>query len=149
MEKELKNGQGFNCKDLKERTRIWKKLEDAGYPMFHSFEIQDYSYLDYPHIVYHNDYFCFCKNAVSMPLNEAEFFGEDEITPENKEMTHGQKLEYMNLAGGIVGFRFSDKDLDMLVSTYELILEKQGRTDISDLCKVKADVNDRHKTIEP
>jgi hypothetical protein len=81
MLREVKEGQGFICKDLEEKKRIWQKLGDAGYPMFQSFEIQDYSYLDYPHIVYHNDYFCFCKNAVSMPLNEAEFFGENEWTP--------------------------------------------------------------------
>jgi hypothetical protein len=74
---------------------------------------------------------------------------DKEWTHQNKEMTHEQKLEYMNLAGGIVGFRFADKDLDMLVTTYELILKKKGETDISDLCKVKADVNYRHKVIEP
>jgi hypothetical protein len=72
---------------------------------------------------------------------------QETLQIQNKEMSHKQKLDYMNLAGGIVGFRFADKDLDMLVSTYELILEKQGATDVSDLLKVKADVNDRHETI--
>ena len=84
--KEIKNGQGFNCKDLSERTRIWKKLEDADYPMFHKCStIGIHSYLEYPHIVWQDDYFCFGKNAVSMPLNEAEFFGENEWTPKPGE----------------------------------------------------------------
>jgi hypothetical protein len=75
--KKIKNGQGFVCKDLVERNRIWKKLEDAGYPMFHKRStIGIHSYLEYPHIVWQDDVFCFCKNAVSMPLNEDEFFYE-------------------------------------------------------------------------
>jgi hypothetical protein len=86
MKREIKDGQGFICKDLEERDKIWKKLEDAGYPMFHQLsKIGVYSYLEYPHILYHNEYFCFCKNAVSMPLNEAEFFGENEWTPKPGE----------------------------------------------------------------
>ena len=84
--KEIKNGQGFNCKDLSERTRIWKKLEDADYPMFHKCStIGIHSYLEYPHIVWQDDYFCFGKNAVSMPLKESEFFGEIEWTPKPGE----------------------------------------------------------------
>jgi hypothetical protein len=86
MKKEVKNGQGFNCKNLVERSRIWKKLEDAGYPMFHKRStIGIHSYIDYPHIVYEHKYFCFCKNAISIPLNEAEFFGETEWTPKPGE----------------------------------------------------------------
>jgi hypothetical protein len=86
MKKEVKNGQGFICKDLSERTRIWEKLEDAGYPMFHKrLTIGIHSYLEYLNIVWKDDYFCFCKNAVSMPLKEAEFFGETEWTPKPGE----------------------------------------------------------------
>jgi hypothetical protein len=86
MKKEIKNGQGFICKDLNERTRIWYKLEDAGYPMFHKRSIIGiHSYLEYPHIFWQDDVFCFCKNAVSIPLNEDEFFGENEWTPKPGE----------------------------------------------------------------
>ena len=147
MKKEVKNRQGFICEDLNEKKRIWEKLTDAGYPMHSSYEDCDKDYL---HIVFSTSEFCggFSQNITEY-LNEDKFFGENEWTPENEEMTHEQKLEYMNLAGGIVGFRFADKELDMLVTTYDLIIEKQGRTDIADLCKVRADVNDRHKIIEP
>jgi hypothetical protein len=86
MKKEVKNGQGFNCKDLNERNKIWKKLEDAGYTMFHKRStIGIHSYLEYLNIVWKDDYFCFCKNAVSTPLNESEFFGESEWTPKPGE----------------------------------------------------------------
>ena len=144
MKKEVKENQGFICKNLEDKKRIWEKLIQHRYPMFSNGNDPFYK-----NIVWQGGEFVETNQKNFEPLNESEFFRETEWTPENKEMTHEQKLEYMNLAGGIVGFRFADKDLDMLVSTYELILEKQGRTDISDLCKVKADVNDRHKTIEP
>jgi len=118
MLKELKNGQGFVCKDLVERTRIWKKLEDAGYPMFHKCStIGIHSYLEYPHIVWQNDYFCFCKNPVSMPLNEDEFFGENEWTPKPGEWVEASlddidwvKRQYLCTIDGIYFCVFNGED---------------------------------------
>jgi hypothetical protein len=161
VKKEVKNGQGFICKDLEEKKRIWEKLIQHRYPMF-----ADGNDPCYKHIVWEDGEFVEANQKYIQPLNEAEFFDEgstfgvdfantdsaDSIAyvtnSLNKEMTHEQKLEYMSLAGGIVGFRFSEKDLDMLVSTYDLIIYKQGATDVSDLSKVKAEVNSRHKTEE-
>jgi hypothetical protein len=60
-------------------------------------------------------------------------------------MTHAEKLEYMKIAGGIVGFAFTDETLDMLVSTYELVMQKGGDTDLHDICKVKVEVQEREK----
>jgi hypothetical protein len=144
MKKEIKDGQGFICKDLDEKIRIWEKLIQHRYPIF-----ADGNDPCYKHIVWEDGEFVETNQNNIQPLHEAEFFGETKWTPENKEMTHEQKLQYMNLAGGIVGFRFADKDLDMLVTTYDLIIKKKDETDIADLCKVRADVNDRHKIIEP
>lgn len=58
-------------------------------------------------------------------------------------MTQEEKLKYMDMAGGIVGFKLQEKDLDMLVNTYELILKKKGKTDIHDLVSLRLEVNKR------
>lgn len=58
-------------------------------------------------------------------------------------MTHEEKINYMKIAAGIVGYGFDTKALDMLVSLYELVIEKQGETDLKTLCKVEADVKKR------
>ena len=83
MKKEVKNGQGFICKDLNEKKRIWEKLTDAGYPMYCSYYDCD---KDYPDIVFSVKAFCggFTEN-INDPLNEDEFFGETEWTPKPGE----------------------------------------------------------------
>jgi hypothetical protein len=87
MKKELKNGQGFICKSLEEKKRIWQRLTNAGYRMYSSY---DYCDKDYPHIVFSMDElggnFCggFSEN-ITDPLNESEFFGENEWTPKAGE----------------------------------------------------------------
>jgi hypothetical protein len=58
-------------------------------------------------------------------------------------MTHEEKINYMKIAAGIVGYGFDTKSLDMLVSLYELVIEKQGETDLKTVSKVKADVEKR------
>jgi len=58
-------------------------------------------------------------------------------------MTHEQKINYMRIAAGIVGYGFDNKGLDMLVSLYELVIEKEGDTDLKSVCKVEADVKSR------
>lgn len=58
-------------------------------------------------------------------------------------MTHEEKINYMNIASGMVGYRFDAKSLDMLVSLYELVIEKKGETDLKTVCKVEADVKKR------
>ena len=59
-------------------------------------------------------------------------------------MTHEEKIKYMKVATGIVGYNFNPKILDLLVSIYDLVLEKQGETDLKSVCKVEAEVNERH-----
>ena len=49
----------------------------------------------------------------------------------------------MRIAAGIVGYGFDNKGLDMLVSLYELVIEKQGETDMNSVCKIEAEVKNR------
>lgn len=58
-------------------------------------------------------------------------------------MTHDEKIIYMTHAAGICKFGFHTKDLDLLVSLYELILEKEGNTTLHDTVKVESEVNKR------
>jgi hypothetical protein len=58
-------------------------------------------------------------------------------------MTHEEKINYMRISAGICGFGFEPKHLDLLVSIYELILEKKGKTDIDDLVHIEAAVKSR------
>ena len=58
-------------------------------------------------------------------------------------MTHEEKINYMKIATGIVGFGFEKRGLDLLVSVYDLVLEKKGETDLRSISKIKAIVEDR------
>ena len=53
-------------------------------------------------------------------------------------MTHEEKISYMRIATGIVGYGFDNKGLDMLVSLYELVIEKEGETHLKNVCQVEA-----------
>ena len=71
-----------------------------------------------------------------------------------KYMTHEQKINYMKIAAGIVGYGFETKGLDLLVSIYELVIEKGGKTDIwsiskiEDIVKNRADVKSRSELLD-
>lgn len=58
-------------------------------------------------------------------------------------MTHDQKITYMKMAAGLSGFHINHEHLDLLVSTYELILEKKGATDLMDCGRVEVAVKKR------
>jgi hypothetical protein len=60
-------------------------------------------------------------------------------------MTHEEKINYMKIAAGIVGYGIETKGLDMLVSIYDLVIEKQGDTDLHSIVKVEVEVNERDK----
>lgn len=60
-------------------------------------------------------------------------------------MTHEEKLNFMKIAAGIVGYGFDKKGLDMLVSMYDLVLEKKGETDLHSIVKVECAVEEREK----
>jgi len=58
-------------------------------------------------------------------------------------MTHEEKINYMKIAAGIVGYGFDTKGLDMLVSLYELVIEKRGATDVKTITSVEFEVKKR------
>ena len=58
-------------------------------------------------------------------------------------MTQEQKINYMRIATSIVGYGFDEKALDLMVSIYELVIEKQGKTDLHMITSVKSDVDSR------
>jgi hypothetical protein len=58
-------------------------------------------------------------------------------------MTHNEKINYMRMATALCGFGIDVKHLDLLVSTYELILEKGGNADMQDCANVQALVEAR------
>jgi hypothetical protein len=76
MKREIKNGQGFICKDLDDKKRIWEKLIQHRYPMF-----ADGNDPWYKHIMWEDGEFVETNQKNIEPLNEAEFFGENEWTP--------------------------------------------------------------------
>jgi hypothetical protein len=60
-------------------------------------------------------------------------------------MTHEEKINYMRIAAGIVGYGFDTKGLDMLISIYDLVIEKKGETDLRSIVKVECAVEEREK----
>lgn len=58
-------------------------------------------------------------------------------------MTHEEKLTYMRIACGIVGYTFEERGLDMLVSMYDLVLKKKGDTDLHSIVKTELEVEKR------
>jgi hypothetical protein len=103
MKKEVKNGQGFICEDLKEKIRIWEKLVQHRYPVF-----ADGNDRCYRHIVWDDGEFVETNQKNIEPLNEAEFFGENEWTPKPGEWVEASldgidwdKRQYMCTIDGI------------------------------------------------
>ena len=58
-------------------------------------------------------------------------------------MTHDEKIEYMKIAAGVVGFNFKHEHLDFIVSLYELLLEQKGKTNIENISKIADEVHHR------
>ena len=59
-------------------------------------------------------------------------------------MNHNQKINYMRIAAGLAGFHINNKELDLLISLYELTLEKGGEATIDDAVRIKCEVEDRN-----
>jgi len=58
-------------------------------------------------------------------------------------MTHEEKINYMRIAAGMVGYGFDNKQLDMLVSLYELVIKKEGETDLRTVTQIESEVKKR------
>jgi len=62
-------------------------------------------------------------------------------------MTQDAKINYMRISAGIAGFGFRNEQLDLLVSLYELILEKEGSSDIEQIVQIELEVKNRADAI--
>lgn len=58
-------------------------------------------------------------------------------------MTHEEKINYMRIATSMCNYGFRNDQLDLLVSLYELVLEKKGETDVNSVTKVELEVKSR------
>lgn len=58
-------------------------------------------------------------------------------------MTHEEKINYLRISAGICGFSIQNEHLDLLISLYELILEKKGDGRIDDIVEVELEVKER------
>jgi hypothetical protein len=58
-------------------------------------------------------------------------------------MTHEEKIKYMGYAAGLCGYHFKPDGLDLLVSLYELVLQKEGETTLKDALAIQSDVKKR------
>lgn len=65
--------------------------------------------------------------------------------PENTELTHEEKIKYLQMAYGIVSDlrSFDLKTLDTIVSLSDLIDIKKRETDLKSICEVKKIVDKR------
>lgn len=52
-------------------------------------------------------------------------------------MTQEEKTSFFRIALNICQFGFDDKQTDLMVRLYELVLEKQGETDLRSIFAVK------------
>jgi hypothetical protein len=60
-----------------------------------------------------------------------------------RAISHEEKINYMRISAGIAGMGFSNKHLDLLVCLYELVTEKRGDSNLMDVCKLEALVEQR------
>jgi hypothetical protein len=58
-------------------------------------------------------------------------------------MTHEEKINYMRIATGIAGFCIKNEHLDLLVSLYELTMQKKGKTHLDEIVEVELEVKKR------
>lgn len=47
-------------------------------------------------------------------------------------MDHKEKINYLRIAAGMVGFNFKEVDLDKLASVYDGVLKKKGKYTVED-----------------
>jgi hypothetical protein len=62
-----------------------------------------------------------------------------------KDLTLEEKINFMNISCGVCGMGFTKEGLDLLVSLYELILEKQGSTDIDSISEIQFQAKQREE----
>ncbi len=58
-------------------------------------------------------------------------------------MTHEEKINYLRIAAGICTLGFSNEQMDLLVSLYDVIIENKGNTDLEQIVKIESEVKKR------
>lgn len=58
-------------------------------------------------------------------------------------MTKEEKIAYMRIAASICNYGFSNEQLDLLVSLYELILEEKNLVNIETIFRIEQEVKNR------
>lgn len=58
-------------------------------------------------------------------------------------MSHDEKINYMRIACNIAAFNLKNEHLDLLVSLYEIVVKKQGKTDVKDVIQIEKEVSER------
>jgi len=58
-------------------------------------------------------------------------------------LTHEEKINYMRISAGIACIGFTNKQMDLLVCLYELVTVKKGDSNLLDVCKLEALVEQR------
>lgn len=60
-------------------------------------------------------------------------------------MTKEEKINYFRIATGIVGFGFTHQQMDLIISLYEMILEKKGKGSLDNILAVEYQVRIREE----
>jgi hypothetical protein len=60
-------------------------------------------------------------------------------------MTHDQKVKYFTIALNVCKYAFKEEHADLMVRLYELVLNKEGQTDLDSIAKVQSD----HEIVYP
>ena len=69
-------------------------------------------------------------------------------------MEHKEKVNYMRIASGMAGFGISNRQLDLLVSLYEYVIEKGGDGNLREIitieteAKTRDDIEERSKMLD-
>ena len=65
------------------------------------------------------------------------------------QLTHQEKITYLDISMRVCGFNFKPEHLDLIITMFEAILQKKGETDLKDIAKIQSQVNDRNQVVEP
>jgi len=61
------------------------------------------------------------------------------------ELTIEEKINYMRISAGMACMGFTNKQMDLLVSLYELVTTKKGNSNMMDVCTIEAQVEQREE----
>lgn len=63
----------------------------------------------------------------------------------NTELSPKEKVDYMKIALAFIGIAVSDMTTDMILQSYELILQKGGQVSIEDMVKIEYNTKEKYQ----